>query len=486
MKKGTIIYPLLIIFLTAGIQGDLLQQNTHQIDTYVQLQMEAANIPGLALAIVHNGDIIHTAGYGTSCADGELITADTSFIIGSISKGITALAIMQLVEAGQVDLDAPVQTYVPWFTLADQTAATRITIRMLLNQNSGLGYNDGTRPLWDQPGIYSLEDRLRQMSNLALQKTPGVEFTYSNYNYMLLGMVVESVSGQPYEQYVQEKIFNPLEMGNSAAALLLIDDGQVADPHNWWFGYPFQVDVPYPQDSVPAGFILSSANDMAAYLAFQQKGNSAILSDRGLIAMKESCIPSGGESEYCFGWAHGKFGEMNTFNHEGAAQGYYAVIAHDPISGWGIVVLSNANQMLNAPAKDIGISILAYLTNEIPLTITKNFQQTAMIMDVLLVLLTGLIIWSLIRVPNWGTKLSKERPQRLKAWILRVFLPILAEFILPFLLWIFLPKGAGFPMWKVMAMFQPDLTAWIFLVAVLFVVRGFLRTWLAYVNLKKK
>jgi CubicO group peptidase (beta-lactamase class C family) len=100
--------------------------------------MAEHQIPGLALSIVHNDEIVYTQGYGVAGPDGTPVTPQTPFIIGSTSKSFTALAIMQLVEAGEIELDASVQTYLPWFTMKDPEQVKRITVRHLLTHSSGL------------------------------------------------------------------------------------------------------------------------------------------------------------------------------------------------------------------------------------------------------------------------------------------------------------------------------------------------------------
>ncbi|MEZ0395962.1 MAG: serine hydrolase domain-containing protein [Anaerolineales bacterium] len=452
------------------------------IDSYAAAQAEAANIPGLAIGIVHNGEVVHTAGFGVADSSGAPVTAQTPFVIGSVSKGFTALAILQLAEQGRVDLDAPVQTYLPWFTLADPQASAQITLRHLLNQNSGLGYNDSTRPMWDRPGEFTLEARLRQLSDLAPRRAPGTDFEYSNYNYMLLGAVIEAVSGQTYGAYLADHVFAPLGMATSAAS-----PGQapgLAAPHRWWFGFPAPVDAPYLADALPAGFLISSAEDMARYLAFQQRGDAAVLSPESLTAMHTSCLPSGGANEYCFGWVRGPFGERTALYHEGAAEGYYSVVALDPASGWGVVVLSNVNGMIAAPAKDLAIALLDHLADGTPLTVSRRFGLTYTIVDVIVLALTGLMVFSLVRLPRWKTQLAANRPRGFGGWTGKVALPILSEFILPYVAWVFLPQGAGFPMWKVFFIFQPDLVAWVFLMVGLFLLRGLLRAVLAFAALK--
>lgn len=453
------------------------------IDAYVEAQRRAANVPGLAIGVVRDGEVVHTAGFGAAGPSDTPVTPQTPFVIGSIGKGMTALAVMQLVEQGRVDLDAPVQTYLPWFTLADPQAAARITVRMLLNQNSGLGYNDSMRTVYDRPGEVALEERLQQMSTLPLRREPGTEFEYSNFNYMILGAVVEAVSGQPYGEYVQQNIFDPLGMTNSTTSPDAAPG--LAMPHRWWFGFPLPVDAPYLVDVIPAGYIISTADDMSRYLAFQQTGAPAILSPDGLETLHSSCIPATGENEYCMGWVRGPFGGLEALYHEGMAVGYYSVVVIEPNSGYGVVVLSDVNNMVIAPPKDIAVALLEHLVNGTSLTVSHRFWQTYGVIDLALVVLTGLMVWSLVRLPRWGRRLAETRPRGFFGWTGKVVLPVLSEFILPFIIWVFLPQGAGFPMWKVLGVFQPDLTAWVMLMAWLFVARGLLRVILALLGLTR-
>jgi CubicO group peptidase (beta-lactamase class C family) len=108
------------------------------VDAYIESHMAEHQIPGLALSIIHNDEIIYTQGYGVADPDGTPVTPETPFILASCSKSFTALAIMQLVEAGEIELDAPVQRYLPWFTMAGPEDAALITVRHLLAQTSGL------------------------------------------------------------------------------------------------------------------------------------------------------------------------------------------------------------------------------------------------------------------------------------------------------------------------------------------------------------
>lgn len=113
-------------------------QDVGHIDAYVRSQMDAAQVPGLALGVVQGDRVLHLRGFGAADDSSRAVTPQTPFNIGSVTKSFTALAVMQLVEKGQIRLDAPVQQYLPWFRLADSTASSVVTVRELLNHTSGI------------------------------------------------------------------------------------------------------------------------------------------------------------------------------------------------------------------------------------------------------------------------------------------------------------------------------------------------------------
>lgn len=186
------------------------------IDRYVEQEMQATHLPGLALGIVQGDQIVHLKGFGVADPSGRPVTPQTPFLIASTSKSFTALAIMQLVEAGKVDLDTPVQHHLPWFRVADAEASARITVRHLLNQTSGLptiagqAYTD-RRDTSDS----ALENEVRALSKVAPTQPPGTIYQYCNLNYTILGLIVQTVAGETYEQYMQEHVLAPLRMTNS-------------------------------------------------------------------------------------------------------------------------------------------------------------------------------------------------------------------------------------------------------------------------------
>lgn len=189
------------------------------IDAYIQARMRAARIPGLALGVVRGDQVVYLKGYGVAGLDGGTVTPQTPFILGSTSKSITALAVMQLVEAGRINLDAPVTTYLPWFRTADAAVSARITVRNLLYQNSGLPVDVGRAGFVEEDqSDTALERGVRRLAGVRLSNPPGQTYEYANENYSILGLIVQAVSGRSYEEYIQSAIFAPLDMRHSAAS----------------------------------------------------------------------------------------------------------------------------------------------------------------------------------------------------------------------------------------------------------------------------
>ena len=283
--------PILSPVYAVPTQDFPLQQiEKDKIDAYIQSRMQAASIPGLALGVVHDDQIVYLKGYGIAGPDGQAVTPQTPFILGSTSKSFTALAIMQLVEAGKIDLDAPVTQYLPWFRTNDTTASAQITVRNLLNQNSGLPTYDGRLGLWDNDqSSMTLENGIRGLSRVQMSHPAGQTYEYANENYNTLGLIVQTVSGISYEDYVRSTIFAPLEMRHSAAALSDPAVKDIATGYRYWFHWPVAFDAPYPRSTTPSGFLISSAEDMAHYLVAQlnggRYGNTQLLSAQGIDAL---------------------------------------------------------------------------------------------------------------------------------------------------------------------------------------------------------
>ena len=322
------------------------------IDRYVDDQRQAQHVPGLALGIVQDGQVVHLRGYGAADPSGRAVTPQTPFIIGSLTKSVTALAIMQLVESGRIELDAPVQRYVPWFQLADQDAAAGITLRHLLYQTSGLPGRAGNEGIANgDTSDGALEREVRALGSVQLDRPVGARHEYSNANYIILGLIVQTVAGQRYEAYVQEHILRPLGMRQSFTSKTAAQAHGLASGHRYWFGVPVPADLPYPRGVLPAGYLIASVEDMARYLAAHQNGgrlgDARLLSLAGMAELLRPGAEAGSpDAFYAMGWSVVQDGDVRVIGHTGETFDFRSTMALVPDRGMGYVLLMNADTAL--------------------------------------------------------------------------------------------------------------------------------------------
>jgi len=318
------------------------------IDEFVEAEMDAQRIPGLSLAIVRDDRIVHMRGFGHADQSGQAVSPQTPFVIGSVSKSVTALAIMQLVEAGEIKLDAPVSRYIPWFRVADAKASAEITVRHLLNQTSGLSTKTGRSFQGNGDTTDgALEKAVRTLRTVELTGDVGEIHQYSTINYSVLGLIVQIVSQQSYESYVQEHIFDPLKMRRSFTSKADAEPYGLAAGHRYWFGRPTATDEPYNRGLLPAGFLISSAEDMARYITAQLNNGMydgmAVLSPSGTAALHRPAASTAETAvSYGMGWFVGPVNGIPAVFHQGETFAYHANIVLIPRSKQGVVVLMNA------------------------------------------------------------------------------------------------------------------------------------------------
>jgi CubicO group peptidase (beta-lactamase class C family) len=406
------------------------------IDDHVRAMIDRWAVPGAAIGIVRDGAVVHVAAFGEAAA-GRAMTTDTPVVIGSVGKSITALAVRQLIEAGRLDIDAPVTRYLPWFTLAGPAAtADRITIGDLVRHTSGLSTADGQDLRWYETGL-TPEDVARGLSYVRPDRS-GRTYEYSNLNYVLLGVVIEVVSGQPYGDYVQDHIFDPLAMGRSYTDLETAQAASgVATGHRYLFGMPVAFDEPYPSGMVPAGYQISSAQDMAQFVA--------ALSNGGVYGGTDVVVPGrSGAADVAFGtdWQPlGTIGPGVASGQSGASLVTNADILVMPAEHLGVVVLLNANPIqLTIPggAAAMALDIMSLALGGMAATSAPGVRQVYLVVDAILLVLVGLLVVHAVRARTWAARLAASRHRGL-------FLgrTVLADLILPLAVLIGLPLAIG-------------------------------------------
>ena len=369
------------------------------IDAYVTEQMNNLGIPGMALGIVQDGQVAHLQGFGIADSSGRAVTPQTPFCIGSVTKSFTALAVMQLVEAGKVDLDAPVQKYLPWFELADKEASEKITVRNLLNHATGISTIDGNRFLSSQHG---LEETVRGLSSIRLSMPVGTAFQYSNLNYIIAGLIVEKVSGQSFADYVTQHIFKPLDMRHSYASRApALADG-LATGHHYMFGHAFEREYAVPPAGVSEGYLIASVEDMTHYLIAHlsdgRYGDTSILSEHGIAELHAPAIPAGGDTQYAMGWGASTLDGVPVVWHTGDSGHFHSVVFLMPGRGSGFALLANASGFEQLEQVDgIALGVFSLLNGKAPapfsLSIKTRFLYWAILLTPILMILGMAYSW---------------------------------------------------------------------------------------------
>ena len=436
--------------------------NLEEAEAYLETQMRRHGFKGMAVAITQAEEIIYLRGFGS--AEGEQpVTPRTPFFIGSVSKSFTALAVMQLVDQGLVDLDSPVQTYIPWFTTLDQASSSQITVRHLLNQTSGLSNSSFRRPPITEET--TLEETVHHLRQAQLTAEPGTRFSYFNPNYNVLAQVVEAVSGMSFNSYLVKYIFEPLDMEHSFVDRASAENAGLATGHSIFFGFPIPRNQSFYPAEIPAGFIISSVEDMAHYMIAQANAGvylqAEILSPEAVAVMHAP--PDGIAGNYAMGWIAQERNGLKILRHNGSLETFFADVILLPEHELGIALLFNQNAMLpqiisyNAMADGLVNSVLG-----------EQSVRGGMSLRLLYSLLTALVIFDLTRHLILIIKLAKgwEADQN-KPYFKQIITIFLQHLLLPtlfLLVFVMMITFAGLNAARVTFFYQIiDLTLWLVL-----------------------
>ena len=478
--------PFTVLSVSAAARSN--EPDIASIDAYVSAQVQANHIPGVALGLVHNDQIVHLRGFGSADQSGRAVTPQTPFILASVSKSFTALAIMQLVEAGKIELDAPVQRYLPWFRVADPVASARITVRHLLYHTSGIP-SSGYACRADQVTM-SLEQYVRSLATLSLDRPVGSRPDYCSTNYDVLGLIVQTVSGQPYGTYVQQHVFAPLQMHDSFASEPEARRDGLAQGHRWIFGVLSPFDF-YPVSQVPAGGLISSVQDMTNYLVAQMNagrfGSTSVLSSAGIATMHAPGVPQeGGRGFYGMGWVNGPLAGVPAIWHGGNIAHFHALLLIEPQTHWGAILLVNANSVIPPGLDSLDAGVTRLLAGQTPQAST-SLTTVYLILDGVLAVLLALALWPLLRLRRWSTKF--EQRQQRRPQFLRLGLRLTWDVALPVAILLGASLFAslfGATSWYWILLVWPDLGSWILAICALLLLTAVLRAVLAIRVLRRK
>ncbi|RLT43084.1 MAG: class A beta-lactamase-related serine hydrolase [Chloroflexi bacterium] len=324
------------------------------LESFISDEMSRWRVPGVAVGILHNGQG-YSAGFGVTNVLHPLpVDSDTLFQIGSTTKTVTATVAMRLVEAGKLELDAPIRGYLPELRLADESVAQRVTLRHCFTHTGGwLGdYFDDTGD-----GDDALARYVARMADLP-QLTPlGEIWSYNNAGFGLAGRVIEAVTGQPYEQVARQLVLQPLgmEMSFFGAADAIshrcavgheIMDAEDAQKARAKVARPWAL----ARNTNCVGGLISSVKDQLRYARFHLGDGTAESGERllspGSIALMQSELAAAGSGTKAVGvsWLLNEVAGVKTVAHGGATLGQMSAFLLAPTRNFAVTVLTNADR----------------------------------------------------------------------------------------------------------------------------------------------
>jgi CubicO group peptidase (beta-lactamase class C family) len=294
-------------------------------DNFFPPRMETLGIPGLCFVLVQDGAVVLSTGYGVAdIASGAPVEPDSTLMrIGSVSKPFVAMAVMQLVEAGQLNLDVDINRYLKSMQVQNDFT-TSVTLAHLLTHTAGFEdppYTSNTDPASVRPLAQFLAESMPPVTRM-----PGASHTYSNYGYALAALVVEEVSGQPFDQYVLDHILRPLQMSDTSYLLAQPVPDNIATGYKLAAGAQELQPIDFDSD-YPSGSIVSTAGDMSHFLVALANGGcyegACILQASSVAELFEVRAETPYEGQrVTYGFVQGTSGGQLLLGHSGAIRGF--------------------------------------------------------------------------------------------------------------------------------------------------------------------
>jgi CubicO group peptidase (beta-lactamase class C family) len=319
-----------------------------QLQAFIEHEMKAQRLAGMSIALVEDQRVLWTQGYGwADTQNKQPATPQTLYRVGSISKLFTATALMQMVEAGQVKLDAPVQAVLPQFQMRSRFGpASAITPRQLLTHHAGLPRDVGHGMWTADPARFTAVTTAMAQQDAAYP--PQTVFSYSNLGFDVLGHVVEQVAGQPFESHVQKSLLMPLGMTNASFTAALPPHALMAKPHN-----KGQVAPEPALRDVPAGGLNASVLDLSRFLSMVFANGRA--GDRSMLqaqTVAQMLAVQNADLALDLGFRNGLGWMLSTLG-EGSLQGA-GVVAHH-----GGATVNFRSQLYALPEHKLGVVVLS-------------------------------------------------------------------------------------------------------------------------------
>jgi len=328
------------------------QEKLEGLDAWIEEGMADWEIPGMAVAIVHDDRIIHARGFGQLDMDGEQsVDEHTLFGVASTSKAMTAAALAMLVDEGKLDWDDRVIDHMPEFRLSDPWVTREVRVRDLLTHRVGVGRMTGNRLQFMN---YSARpDVIHQMRYAEFEQPFRSAYVYSNVMYSVAGELIPAITGQSWDDFLAERLFEPLNMSRSNSSINELDgEPNAAWPHQEIRGEIQRIPRRNFDNVGPAASVNTSVHDMAQWIRLQlgEPGvydGERLISETAMEEMHQAQIATGREdrqspvSAYGLGWSLGEYRGYQIAQHGGASDGMNTQLLLVPELDLGIIVVSN-------------------------------------------------------------------------------------------------------------------------------------------------
>lgn len=351
-KRGMSLFAALL-FSGSALYAQVL--TSAQIDSVAEQTLRTFNVPGVAVAVIKDGKVIHAKGYGVrSIKTNQKVDENTLFGVASNTKAMTAASLGMLVDAGKITWDTRVTDVIPEFKLYDPYVTSEFTVRDLLTHRSGLGLGAGDLMIWPDSSTVNKKQLIHNLRYLKPVSSFRTKYDYDNLLYIVAGEVVERVSGMSYEDFIETRIMKPLGMTKTAASWYrLKDKSNVIDGHAPYEGKLLPVGLSFGEVANAAGGVYSSVTDMSKWvMAMINSGKyGPDLKERlfSETVHRELWTPqtiiAGGNpaafSSYGLGWFLSNVNGRFQATHTGGLSGIVTQVTILPELKLGIIVLTN-------------------------------------------------------------------------------------------------------------------------------------------------
>lgn len=383
---------MFLLLLIFGINASA-QITAPQVDELVERTLKTFDVPGIAVAIVKDGKVVISKGYGVkSILTKEKVDANTLFGIASNSKAFTTAALAMLVDEGKLNWDDKVSQYIPDFKMYNNYVTDEFTIRDLLTHRSGLGLGAGDLMIWPDGNNFTTNDIIQNLQFLKPVSAFRTKYDYDNLLYIVAGEVIHRVSGKTWNEFIEERILTPLQMDKTASTFTrLKDTSNVIAPHVPTDGKLKVISRYKSMTFDPAAGIYSSVNDLSKWVImqlqngkygdgkqlFSEKQHKEMWSPQTILPNNPNPPYKTNFKAYGLGWQLMDVNGYKQVSHTGGLDGIVTQVLMIPELNLGIIALTNqqSGAAFTAISNTIKDSYMNIKSDDYVLTLGKQRKE---------------------------------------------------------------------------------------------------------------